>query len=457
MTEEAAPLLPPGRVVSRYARRWDMLVLLSVLGLLHNIIWNTWGPLVQTTSKLYNWDRSTIALYANINSIMFIIMCVPSAFIIRKSLKTALLLASGAMALGTCLRAAFLSDPEGSPQQFTIFCNICAVLNGISSPLIGCGTMLLAFLWFPQEELGTALTISQIFYNLGPGLPFLMAKQMVQPMDNITNTTMPSNSDLNNDMQWYLYSQAIPAALFFIFIVIYFPSGPSRPSRRDLGDKAREFFEVMQRLVIKKTSWLIALGSAIPQGIMRVWLAMVVYDFQAICFGPEFGCIAQSWINTLAIFASVGSTVAGIAAVRIINLSNRHLKITVCVLYSLAIVDFLYLTLVSLGIVHSASAVKAHISIFFLTVTGYSLITSSLPLTLKLAMNIMSPASDMSHVKHSEITVAMWLNFWLNLISIIFLTMLSISGLPTIWLHFILPLASLAGLSLLLPLRVHTE
>jgi len=227
-----------------------MLVLLSVLGLLHNIIWNTWGPLVQTTSKLYNWDRSTIALYANINSIMFIIMCVPSAFIIRKSLKTALLLASGAMALGTCLRAAFLSDPEGSPQQFTIFCNICAVLNGISSPLIGCGTMLLAFLWFPQEELGTALTISQIFYNLGPGLPFLMAKQMVQPMDNITNTTMPSNSDLNNDMQWYLYSQAIPAALFFIFIVIYFPSGPSRPSRRDLGDKAREFFEVMQRCVI---------------------------------------------------------------------------------------------------------------------------------------------------------------------------------------------------------------
>ena len=92
-------------------------------------------------------------------------MFIPSAFIIRKSLKTALLVASGAMALGTTLRAAFLTDPEGNPGQFTIFCHICAVLNDISSPLLGCGTMLLGCLWFPQ--------------------------------------------DLNNGMQWYLYSQAI--------------------------------------------------------------------------------------------------------------------------------------------------------------------------------------------------------------------------------------------------------
>ena len=205
----------------------------------------------------------------------------------------------------------------------------------------------------------------------------------------------------------------------------------------------------MQKIVVKRTSWLIALGSAIPQGVMRVWLAMMVFDFQAICFGPEFGCIAQSWISTLAIFASIGSTVAGIAAVRIIHLGDRYLKITVCILYSLAIVVFLYLTLVSLNIVHSASVVKAHISIFFLTVTGYSLITSSLPLTLKLAMNIMSPAKS--------ITVATWLNFWLNIISIIFLTMLSIPGISTIWLHIILPISSAIGLCLILPLHVTTD
>ena len=135
MAEEHSPLLPDVRVISRFTRRWDLLIMLSVLGLLHNIVWNTWGPLAQTTSKLYGWDQSTIAIFANTSSIMFVIMFIPSAFIIRKSLKTALLVASGAMALGTTLRAAFLTDPEGNPGQFTIFCHICAVLNGISTPL----------------------------------------------------------------------------------------------------------------------------------------------------------------------------------------------------------------------------------------------------------------------------------------------------------------------------------
>ena len=449
MTDEEVPLLPAGRVVSRTARRWDLLILLSVLGLLHSIISNTWGPLALTTHQLYDWNRSTIALFTNINSIMFIVMWIPSAFLIRKSLKTGLLLASGCMALGTTLRAAFLTDPQGNPAQFTIFCHACAVLNGMSSPLIGCGTMLLAFLWFPQEELGTALTISQIFYNLGPGLPFLMAKQMVQPMDSMTNNTTPSNIDLNNDMQWYLYSQAIPAALFFIFIIVYFPSGPSRPSRSSPQDKALKFLSEMQKLAARRTSWLIALGSAIPQGVVRAWLSMIVFDFQTTCFGSELECITQSWVSTLAVFATIGSAIAGIAAVRVIHLSSRYLKITISILYSLAILVFLCLSLVSLGIIHSASMVKAQISIFFLTVTGYSLITSSIPLTLKLAINIMSPAS--------EVTTASWLNFWLNIISIIFLSMISVSGLGTTWLHFILPITSSAGLALLLPLQVITH
>ena len=252
MTEESTPLLPEVRVISRFTRRWDLLILLSVLGMLHNIVWNTWGPLVQTTSKLYGWNASIFAIFANTSSIMFIMMIIPAAFIIRKSLKTALLLASGAMALGTALRAGFLTDPEGNAEQFTIFCHICAVLNGISTPLLGSGTMLLAYLWFPQEELRTALTISEIFYNLGPGLPFLLAIQMIQPEDDDTDN--PSNVDLNNDMQWYLYSQAITSALFFIFTIFYFPSGPSRPSRCSPRDETIELISELKTILVKKNS-----------------------------------------------------------------------------------------------------------------------------------------------------------------------------------------------------------
>ena len=100
-----------------------------------------------------------------------------------------------------------------------------------------------------------------------------------------------------------------------------------------------------------------------------------------------------------------------------------------------------------MGIVHSAKAVKAHISIIFLTVTGYSLIISSLPLTLKLAINILSPAS--------EVIVTCWLNFWFNIVSIIFLFMFSISGIGSSWLYYILPVSSGVGLILLLLVKLH--
>eukprot|EP00092_Neocalanus_flemingeri_P024833 GFUD01026929.1.p1 GENE.GFUD01026929.1~~GFUD01026929.1.p1 ORF type:complete len:445 (-),score=97.62 GFUD01026929.1:132-1466(-) len=442
MVEESSPLLPEVRVISRFTRRWDLLILLSVLGLLHNIVWNTWGPLVQTTSKLYGWDASTIAIFANTSSIMFIVMFIPVAFVIRKSLKTALLLASGAMAVGTTLRAGFLTDPEGNPEQFTILCHICAVLNGVSTPLLGSGTMLLAYLWFPREELGTALTISEIFYNLGPGLPFLMAVQMIQPVDNVAD--IPSNADLNNDMQWYLYSQAISSALFFIFIIIYFPAGPARESRSSRRKEVTDFVLEMKTLVTRKTSWLLAIGTAIPQGVMRAWLAMMVVSLQDVCF--QSACLSQGWVNTLAIFAAITSTIASVASVRIIHMSNKNLKLTVGILFLIATFVFFFLSLVSMGIIHSQTVVKAHISILFLTVTGYSLIISSLPLTLKLAMNILSPAS--------EITVACWLNFWFNIVSILFLSMFSISGIGSTWLNYILPVSSGLGLLLILPVQV---
>jgi len=443
MSQENTPLLSDVRVISRFSRRWDLLVLLSLLGLLQNIVWNTWGPLVKTTSKLYGWNQSTIAIYANTSSIMFIIMVIPAAFIIRKSLKTALLVASGAMVLGTFLRAGFISDPEEDPEQFTIFCHICAVLNGISAPLLGSGTMLLAFLWFPREELGTALTISEIFYNLGPGLPFLMAVQMIH--DDTPDVT--TNADLYNDMQWYLYSQAIPSALFFIFIIAFFPSGPSRPSRSTPKEEALEFYSEMKSLAVNKTSWFIGLGSAIPQGITRVWLAMIVYNLQKVCFTSE--CLTQGWINTLAIIATVTSTIASVAAVRVVHLSSKNILITVGVLFFIATFVFLYLNLVSLGVIHSATVVKAHISVLFLTATGYSLIISSLPLTLKLAINILSPAS--------EVTVACWLNFWQNIVSIFFLSMFSIPGIGSTWFNYLLPVGSGLGLLLLLPVKVDQD
>jgi len=451
----------PQHTVTRHARRWDLLCLLSVMGLLQNIVWNTWGPLAITTSWLYDWGPDTVSLLANHGPTMYLVMLFPVALLVRKSLRTGLLLTSGCITLGTFLRASFMPSAGADPTVFLITCHLCSLLNGVATTVLGSGTLVLAFLWFPPEELGTALTISQIFFSLGPGLPFLMAAQMVEPLDGLSkldNTNRSSGdpspndlSDITNDLQWYLYSQAIPAAILFIFIVIYFPSGSSRDQRQSLRDKAAQVTGQVRVLVTSGRAWLICLGSALPQGITRAWLAVCVFSLTQVCIAGE--CLTQHWVDTMAILACIASVLAGMAAIRLIALSTRHLQVTITFLYIGSCITFTCLSLVlnkqlpTLVLdpqLPSSSLVKTQISVLFLFVTGYSLVVSSVPLTLKVA-------TDSLPSVHPSL-VGCWVNLWTNLASLLLLSILSTPHMATNLAHIALPVSSGLGIAFFLPL-----
>lgn len=76
-----------------------------------------------------------------------------------------------------------MHDPEH--QLFTASCHICSILNGMSNIVVGSAPLALSSSWFSPGERVTATTIAQVFNGLGTGMSFLLASQVVRPIDNL--------------------------------------------------------------------------------------------------------------------------------------------------------------------------------------------------------------------------------------------------------------------------------
>merc|ERR1719244_381910 len=116
---------------------------------------------------------------------------------------------TGFMALGTILRCGFLQDPNISDEIFTISCHICAILNEISNIVVGSAPLVISSVWFPPEERVTATSVAQVFNGLGTGMSFLLASQIVRPIDNlIVNGTISEGEKalIQSDIEMYMFS-----------------------------------------------------------------------------------------------------------------------------------------------------------------------------------------------------------------------------------------------------------
>ena len=67
-------------------------------------VWNTWGPIDHTAIIMYGWSDELVALLANYGSILYIVAFIPMVWLLGHSLRLAMLVTSGFMALGTVLR-----------------------------------------------------------------------------------------------------------------------------------------------------------------------------------------------------------------------------------------------------------------------------------------------------------------------------------------------------------------
>jgi len=446
---DTSPLLPGPPHITVYKRRWYILLIFSLVAILQDTVWNTWGPIDHTAIFLYGWSHDLIALFANYGSILYIVAFIPAVYVLERSVRMAMLFCSGFMALGTILRCGFLQDPYISQTVFTVSCHICSILNGISNIVVGSAPLAISAVWFPPEERVTATTIAQVFNGLGTGMSFLLASQIVRPIDDmITNDNgTVSNAELHaleRDIQWYMYSNAIPAAVLFVLIIAYFPSAPQKPPSVSSYQSRLDFISGFKEVMKSPAAWLIAIGCSIPQGIVVAWTAMMVVNLTQICVGDT--CLTQNWVNYLGIYATVVSTVAAILVARAADKIKGKLKEAIIVLLCLAAVVFLMLCLISIGVFQFGNILYVQISVYFLLLTGNSLVVSSMPLAMELAMEICYPAA--------EGVVGGWISIWFNIATVVFLSLFGIPGIGTSWLDYVLPLSCVVAIPFILPIKV---
>ena len=78
----------------------------------------------------------------------------------QANLRTATILASGLMTLGSVLRCGRTLFNNG--RVFLVSCHLCAVLNGISGITVMAAPPLLSSIWFPPKERTMATAINQV-------------------------------------------------------------------------------------------------------------------------------------------------------------------------------------------------------------------------------------------------------------------------------------------------------
>jgi len=55
-----------------YKRRWYILFVYCVLSFTQATLWNTWGPIAQTSESAFGWTDADIALFTNLGPIAFL-------------------------------------------------------------------------------------------------------------------------------------------------------------------------------------------------------------------------------------------------------------------------------------------------------------------------------------------------------------------------------------------------
>ncbi|XP_042211793.1 solute carrier family 49 member 4 homolog isoform X2 [Homarus americanus] len=299
-----------------YLTRFWILFIVSSLGALHAVQWNTWGPISESMNKSFTgWGQSTVAIMANWGTIMFVVFVFPMCWAIQRyGLRAGVLSCTALVFIGSALRCITLDTPT-----FTIMCHLCAILLGISSTLILSAPIPVAAEWFPLHERTTAGAVMIGFCMMGCVGSYLEPLLVRQPGPHV------SNHDIQEDVLLLLYIGMGVSGVLLLAVMVYFPAKPPTPPSVSISTERHKFIPGVVSLFKNKqfTALTIAYGFAIGPAVG--WLT--VLDFSLLPLG--FHQKDAMWIGvTSVIAASVLPVIVG----RINDLMHGHIRLLLCVL-----------------------------------------------------------------------------------------------------------------------------
>ncbi|KAF6733758.1 Disrupted in renal carcinoma-like protein 2 [Oryzias melastigma] len=270
---EREPLLVPSYagtnspVNSRvYGRRWLVLTLFSLLGLMQGMIWNFWGPIQNSAVQAYGFSNSDIAVLVLWGPVGFVPWLLFMWLMDKKGLRASLLLSAFFMLLGAALRSVPL--PDLHLRRWLIHGG--QLLNGLAGPTTMSAGPYLSTTWFAPDQRATATAIASLFCYLGGAASFLVGP-LVVPAPNVSQTVngvaaAVSDSSISERIQLILYAELAAVAVLFAAILLYFPSRPPIPPSVAAASQRLSYRSSICRLLSNLRFLMIALAYAVPTG-----------------------------------------------------------------------------------------------------------------------------------------------------------------------------------------------
>jgi len=429
-----------------YVKRWYILAVFSVLGILQGAIWNSFGPIAASLLAVFcpDWSQSTIAMLGNWGNIMYIIPVVPMLwFFEAKGLRAAMILTAGMMLLGTGLRCI----PGININAFTWMAHLCAILNGIAGIVIFSAPAAVSSAWFPPGERTTATGIALVFNNLGNAVSFLAAPAIVPdpPIVNDNSTSNASCPKIEQDwsdlisfrLSLLMYLEASLVGLCFILIVCHFPSRPKIPPSLTSSMERLNFLAGVKAICMNKKALLMTLSFSLFNGLIASWYSVMNITFKPLPLGDSQD--VDGVIGYIGLIAIVANSVCTILVSAIVDRLKGRMKRALMVVMTLGILCWIWMCLLCLGVIPFSLP-----QLYASTVLASALTYSSGPIFFEFTVELVYPVP--------EGIVGGFLTCVYNTVGMIFLFLFYIPGIDANpgW----IPVAIMSSVTLSLPLML---
>jgi FLVCR family MFS transporter len=347
-----------------YKKRWWIMAVFCFVCCEQSMIWNTWGPIAESSEIVFGWNDGNVALVTNLANISYMFLVIPMCMVMdTKGLRFSMILCSGMLLFCTAIRCFSLE-----PVTATITAYICGLVQGIAATMPFSGPPLVAAVWFPPTERPVATAIGSFFNYLGLSLSFIVGPQLVSDplyeklIQNATNVTSASNitdaddnninhkskvlniDNLKQGILNLLYTHTAIAGLVFVITIVYFPTKPLLPPSITASIQRIDYKQALLKLLQNGSLWLIVLAGAIPLGVTGVWIAILDVVLKPLGVTQ----IDAGWIG---FWHTLIGCFSGILIAKFSDFFHRRRKLFLISLFTCAVVCCIWFALLCEGII----------------------------------------------------------------------------------------------------------
>ena len=412
-----------------YRRRWYILALFSLLQFAFGVSSTTWGPMAGSAHLAFGWGRGSITLLINWSYIMATLVSFPLFWLMNeKGLRVSVLFSCTFLVFGTGLQCITTQTP-----YVTVLAHIGQSFIGIAGPVLVAAPPLMAVNWFPPSQSITASSVSFLFYSFGGLVTSILTPLFMHqlPSGNTTHLNMTSSStpspqemantveDVKGKFQALLFVEFGVTALLTVLVFLYFPSKPPTPPGSTAETDRLGFKEGMLNLLRNRNFIMLALVYALLIGLVNGWLSVIIILFQRLKY-------SQAQVDNVAVLGGalsiLGLFIVGILSEKI----YRFMKPAILILFGICSL-FSFWILLSLMKVLSPNIILN----FALPFCIFSMcLNATIPLFYELGCEMAYPVGE--GMTNGLLT---WSS---NPISCIYLLLLMIPGIGTMWMTWAL-------------------